>query len=253
MSAKTSLLVSKSALSPIEEDYEKTVVYTNRVEAGEDLVNLLSKLESNSFEEVRVLWEIPSDNTQYEIYRILKPKGKLLIDKCIKDRSAGQELSSELEIAGFMDLMAAKDPVTNDRFVVCEKPKWESGDVGVLNLAPAATTGTSTWKMERIDLAEDDFVDENDLLSDDIKVNTQDCGVGNDTSGKRRACKNCSCGLADMEQQGEVNQQSNTAKSACGNCYKGDAFRCGSCPFLGKPAFEQNTNSVKLSLVADDI
>ncbi|CAN0204818.1 unnamed protein product [Hapterophycus canaliculatus] len=37
--------------------------------------------------------------------------------------------------------------------------------------------------------------------------------------------------------------------SACGNCSKGDAFRCAGCPFLGKPAFEKGQE--KTIMLAD--
>jgi hypothetical protein len=98
-----------------------------------------------------------------------------------------------------------------------------------------------------------------------------------DASGKpvkrRRACKDCTCGLADLEKEEDdrasaavleaqqafflegdddipdhvktatggvegvwpVDRRAEAKKtSSCNSCYLGDAFRCGSCPYLGK-------------------
>jgi len=90
-------------------------------------------------------------------------------------------------------------------------------------------------------------IDEAGLLAGDDVGEAPSAGC--DT--KPRACKNCSCGRAELEAQADV---SGTAEeegksddaapapadfvSACGNCSKGDAFRCAGCPHRGKPAFK---------------
>lgn len=98
---------------------------------------------------------------------------------------------------------------------------------------------------------DDDMIDEDNLLSDDIlapppamseQTSTDDCAG-------RKPCDNCTCGRADGM---EVDESMAAPSSSCGKCHMGDAFRCASCPYLGKPAFKAGEEHLVLDL-SDDL
>ena len=76
---------------------------------------------------------------------------------------------------------------------------------------------------------------------------------------RRRACKDCTCGLAQKLEAEDAAKRSNADQAlaklkaddlaevdftvqgklgSCGNCALGDAFRCDGCPYIGLPAFK---------------
>lgn len=228
----------------------------------------LSQLPSTTYGSIKLMGEYPTDDMLSELFRTLKPKGKLSIHKCLETREKGQALTADLKISGFVDIMAARetDGDNADRFIVCQKPDWEVGSAAkvTINVKPIPTSNTtSSWKMSIDDLADSDLIDEGDLLNDGVDVKTpsacNDSADNDNASGKKRACKNCSCGLAEEEAAEEIKETTKSdgnngaakQKSACGNCYKGDAFRCDSCPMKGKPAYEPNESKVVLSTMDD--
>lgn len=123
-------------------------------------------------------------------------------------------------------------------------------------------------------------VDEDALLeADGIQAlgisSTMNTACGTESVlNKRKPCKNCSCGLADMYYNnsntlletvaaGENNTNGSAEKvdnsvgdktKSCGNCALGDAFRCASCPYLGLPPFKPGEKvSLSTSLMTSDI
>eukprot|EP00271_Cylindrocystis_brebissonii_P013132 TRINITY_DN3273_c0_g1_i2.p3 TRINITY_DN3273_c0_g1~~TRINITY_DN3273_c0_g1_i2.p3 ORF type:complete len:112 (-),score=27.72 TRINITY_DN3273_c0_g1_i2:932-1267(-) len=85
-----------------------------------------------------------------------------------------------------------------------------------------------------------------------------DCGPPSSSSGRsaKKACKNCTCGRAEMEEaeagaepelagaaagprkKALTLEQMENPQSACGSCGLGDAFRCAGCPYRGLPPFQ---------------
>jgi len=180
-----------------------------------------------------------TDSLITKLFSLVKPGGLFLIRHLTKDDV--QKLEFVLKTNGFSNVSTQKQE--SNGTTICEikgfKPTYEIGSATKLNLKKAPAPA-AVWKLD----ADDDFetIDPDNLLDDeDFKKPEQDslrvCG----TTGKRKACKDCSCGLAeelDAEATARKPVNSAEAKSSCGSCYLGDAFRCATCPYLGMPAFK---------------
>ncbi|KAJ3299589.1 Anamorsin [Borealophlyctis nickersoniae] len=187
--------------------------------------------------------------------------------------------------------------------VVAKKPAYEVGAAAALPLsfarkkqqAPTAASTAAQPKSKQsvwVVSGNDEDDEDQELEDEDMLLDAEDLAVPvaknrptdcEPVNGKRKACKNCTCGLADemdTEEDGgglgtttaaEVGdgqkkklddgvvlitpkKKATAPASSCGNCYLGDAFRCGSCPYLGMPAFKPGEKVVLGgNLLKDDV
>ncbi|KAL5488019.1 DRE2 [Sanghuangporus weigelae] len=125
-------------------------------------------------------------------------------------------------------------------------------------------------------------VDAEALLTPADRARPEPCAPSSGSGPRRRkACKGCTCGLAELEAEEEKNAtvvlidgapdggarevkaqererllraaaMAPKMTSSCGNCALGDAFRCAGCPYLGLPAFKPG-EKVEINFDMDDI
>uniref|UniRef100_A0A7S0ZAN9 Anamorsin homolog n=1 Tax=Timspurckia oligopyrenoides TaxID=708627 RepID=A0A7S0ZAN9_9RHOD len=189
-----------------------------------------------SFEESVVV----SDAQVNSIVEKLKQGAK--VSFCGLNKESVDSLKLKLLIAGFVE--SVYNPET--LILSAKRPGYHNG-----SSVAVALDGIES---------EDDLVDEEDLMpSSELRVEggQVECGPNGATSG-RKACKDCSCGLAeklDAERTSQVAAAAAApAKSSCGSCYLGDAFRCASCPYLGMPPFKPGEKvQISSNLLTSDL
>ncbi|KAJ1822928.1 electron carrier [Coemansia sp. RSA 2675] len=194
-----------------------------------------------------------------------------------------QELEQQLKFAGFVEARVEVQAVSAEELlrldaangstasatgrvlaatVLASKPAYNVGAAAALSFGKKAKAKAKelaaapkkAWMLsvDSDDEAEiedqDELLEEEDLAKPDAASLARPDGV----PAKRKACKNCTCGLAEGRMVDESEECKPTdkpkrftkpvdvvnVKSACGNCSLGDAFRCSSCPYLGQPSFK---------------
>ena len=169
--------------------------------------------------------------------------------------------SIPLLLAGYVDLELVDSGKGGNTVVTAYKPKWKTGAFAKVahEMRHVERVVESTAMDDEYAAEDDDLIDENGLLGADVVEFEHNRTDASDCSTKRRACAGCSCGRVEREalddagagQQPHVDIAPTSAESACGNCYKGDAFRCSSCPHRGKPTFKPGQETIMLDLKDD--
>ncbi|KAL1840967.1 hypothetical protein VTJ49DRAFT_7573 [Mycothermus thermophilus] len=199
----------------------------------------------------------------------------------------GQDADSEKEAALRKEAVLAGLVVAAEGAEGFVKPEYAEEEVVPLKLGfgkknNAVVTVTGNKKEEQkapapagvgfVDFSDDldlDAEDDDNVIDEDTLLTEEDMRrpiqqppeCAPQPGKKRRACKDCTCGLAarleaeEKARRAKADSELNALKlkseelteldftvqgktGSCGSCYLGDAFRCSDCPYIGLPPFK---------------
>ena len=133
--------------------------------------------------------------------------------------------------------------------LVAQKPQFKAGGTSLKDRkkkeAAPATTENPWGNLESNGDAQ--LISEDTLMKGDASEDvTAKFGKDGDRIIAGKPCADCTCGKKELFEGANISKlETGQVESSCGKCYLGDAFRCATCPYLGKPAFEAG-DKVKL-------
>ncbi|KAJ5725366.1 uncharacterized protein N7483_006723 [Penicillium malachiteum] len=238
-------------------------------------------LPSNTYDLVLVLTDVDGSRRAEALQLLTRDVYTTLVPAM----KAGAKLQTEdkaLDVTEAMEAVLAGLVHNSTGF---EKPNYEQSSAVPLKFglkkkkttttAPAVvplgiqSNGTG-FSLNGLNGTNHDRDDDDELINEDSLLDEQDLTrpimpppeCQPKTGRRRKACKDCTCGLADRLEAEDKERRANADKNlnvmklntddlaeldftvegkqtgSCGSCALGDAFRCDGCPYLGLPAFK---------------
>jgi len=273
-SSPRTLLLAPPSLAAHEEKLRDVFQTFDRSTTDLQMLDRLSvaPLPAATYQLVLVLTDVDGSR-RTEALALLTREACAKLFQTMKVGGALKAQDGALEFSDAREAVLAGLVTGSGGFVKPDDTEGEAVPLRLLKRKPAQPTPAApppppktALELLEDDDDDDDLIDEEGLIDADGDSALQappECApkVGK----KRRACKDCTCGLAERLAQKadkkkalllkseELNELDFTVKGktgSCGNCSLGDAFRCAGCPYLGLPRFEPGQEVTILNNVA---